>query len=497
MAERIKPRLKPVIGLYTTGHPMYWDQFAGLKDRLLGYGRFIEETLKTQCDVKYFGMVDTVENGRRAGEYFNRENVDLIFLHSATYEFSSAVLPVHQRCKAPIVILNLQPCEKINFAATSTSEWLSQDSACSIPEFCNVLTRAGIGYRYVSGLLGLERDVVESVTDCATKGKEEAERAWKEIFEYVDAAMVLRNVRNSNFGFLGNFYCGMLDMYTDLTLFQIKFGAHVELLELSDLDSCLKEVSDAEVKEKIAEINDFFTTDGDSPSDQIAKAPSAEQLEWSAKVACAQNRMVRKHGLDALAYYCHGRDDHFEEIQSGFVVGHSLLTAAGVPCSGEGDVKTALAMKIMDLLRKGGSFCEIVTTDYRSKSLVIGHDGPFHIDITNDKPIMRGLTLYHGKRGSGISVEASVRPGNVTTFAVAQGTAGAFKLIASEGVAYPAEGMTIGNTETHVDFGMPPAAYFGKWFQAAPTHHFALSIDHNISTLQKIADLMEIELTVI
>ena len=492
--NRVKAKLKARVGLYTTGHPMYWSQFDGLEDRLLSYGKFIEDKMSEYCEVNNYGIVDTVDSGRKAGEYFNSKNVDIIFIHSATYELSLGVLPVHQNCGAPIVILNLQPSKKINYAATSTQEWLSQDTACAIPEFCNVFRRAGMNFNIVSGMLGMEKDVVESVTDCNTAGLVETEKAWKEIKEYIDAAMVVRNLSQSNFGFLGNFYCGMLDMYTDLAMFQIVFGGHVEIIEMSDLEKHFKRVSESEIDEKIIQINNFFKTDGDSPSDPITKDASNVQIRWSAKVACAQERMVKEFNLDGLAYYYHGYEDHFENLQGGFIVGHSLLTAAGIPCAGEGDIKTSLAMRICDLLGKGGSFCEIETTDYTKKAIVIGHDGPFHIDITDDTPIMRGMTMYHGKRGSGISVEASVRPGDVTTFAVVQAENGKFKFLASEGTAYKAEGMTIGNTETHVDFGIHPDEYYKKWFMAAPTHHFALSIDRNMSVFRKIADLLNIEL---
>ena len=492
--DRMNPKLKARVGLYTTGHPLYWGQFEGLKERLSCYGKFIERQMEPYCEVKNFGIVDTVQSGREAGEFFNSENVDVIFIHSATYGLSMSVLPVHQRCKAPVVILNMQPCERIDYQATSTQEWLSQDSACAIPEFCNVFRRSGIKFNIVSGMLGMDGDVAESVTDCSTRGKDEAVQAWKEIREYIDAAMAVRNLRHSNFGFLGNFYCGMLDMYTDLTLFQAVFGAHIELVEMSCFQKHFEKVSEREAEEKIAQINSFFTTDGDSPSDPITKAPTQEQVTWSAKVACAQERIVKELNLDGIAYYYRGHDDHFEDLQGGFIVGHSLLTAAGVPCAGEGDVKTALAMRICDLLNKGGSFCEIITTDYRKKAIVIGHDGPFHIDITDKTPIMRGMALYHGKRGSGISVEASVRPGDVTTFAVAQTGNGGFRFLASEGVAFKTEGMTIGNTETHVDFGLHPDEYYKKWFESAPTHHFALSVGHNISVFAKIAELLGIEL---
>ncbi len=497
MIERIGKKLKARVGLYTTGHSDYWIQFPGIKERLLAYGRFIEEQISPRCEVLNFGMVDSVDSGRAAGEFFNSKNVDIIFLHSGTYALSSGILPIHQFCKAPVVILNLQPCAGINYEKTSTHEWLSLDTACAIPEMCNVFHRSSIPYYTVSGLLGMEKDVVESVTDCNTKHHAESAAAWREIYEYIDAAMVIRTLGWSNFGFLGNFYCGMLDMYTDITLMQAVTKASVILLEMSDLEKNMRMVTDKDIDKKLEQIHSFFRILGDSPSDPITKKPTDEQIRWSATVACAQENMVREHGLDGIGYYYHGYEDHFQDVQGAFIIGHSLLTAAGVPCAGEGDLKTALAMRICDLLGVGGSFCEIVTTDYTKNMLSIGHDGPFHIDITTDKPVLRGMELYHGKRGSGISVEASVRPGNVTTFAVAQTSGGKLRFIASEGVAHPAQTLLIGNTETHVDFGTNPAEYYSRWFEAAPTHHFALSVGHNISVIKKLAKLMNVELIVV
>lgn len=491
--ERLGKKLKAKVGLYTTGHPEYWKQFSGMKDRILAYGKFIEDKMSEKCEVMNFGMVDTVDSGRKAGEYFNSNNVDIIFLHSGTYELSSSILPVHLFCRVPVIILNLQPCVSIDYTKTSTEEWLSMDTACSIPEMCNVFTRCDIDFYTISGLLGMGDDVVESVTDCNTEGRDEAEHAWNEIYSYIDAAMVVRTLKWTNYGFLGNFYGGMLDMYTDLTIFQAKSGSDIIMLEMSDLERYMRQVTEKDIDTKLEIVNSFFRVLGDSPVDPITKKPTKEQIRWSAKVACAQEMMVKDYDLDGIAYYYHGYEDHFEDVQGGFIVGHSLLTAAGVPCSGEGDIKTAMAMRICDLLGVGGSFCEIVTTDFKKNMLSIGHDGPFHIDITNEKPVMRGMELFHGKRGSGISVEASVRPGKITTFAVVQTTGGKFRFIASEGIAHKADTMYIGNTETHVDFGMVPIEFYNKWFKAAPSHHFSLSIGHNISTLKKIAKLLDIE----
>ena len=73
-------------------------------------------------------------------------------------------------------------------------------------------------------------------------------------------------------------------------------------------------------------IRNFFRITGDSPSEPLARKPSAEQLEWSAKVAAAQEKLVKKFNLGALAYYYHGAEGtEYETLQKGFIVGFSLL----------------------------------------------------------------------------------------------------------------------------------------------------------------------------
>lgn len=482
----------PRIGLYTTGLKAYWDQFENLKERLLGYNAFIEGKLSQYAEVHNFGLVDNEITGAQAGEWFNTKNVDMILLHEGTYCTSSCILPIHQICKAPILILNLQPTSAMNYAKTSTGEWLAHCIACAGPEICNAFNRANIPYHLVSGLLGLHKTPEVSITDEVTNQRPEAKRAWKEIGEWIQAVSVKRNLQSSRFGFLGNNYSGMLDMYSDFTMMQAQSGIHVEILEMCDLDKELRDVTSNEIAEKTSQIHEFFEISGDSPSDPIAKKPTSDQMQWAATIAAAQERMVRKYQLDALAYYYHGRENRYEEIQSGFIVGHSLLTANGIPCAGEGDIKTALAMKICDLVNTGGSFCEIVATDYDRGTIIFGHDGPFHISISDGKPILRGMGVYHGKRGSGVSVEANVKPGDVTLLGVSQTIDGKLKIIISEGIAIKDQILMIGNTQTHVRFRTDPDTYMERWFIEAPIHHLAMSVGHNAALFAKVAQLLDI-----
>ena len=490
-----KPLKKPRIGLYTIGLAAYWPQFPGLRERLLEYGSFIESKITAMnAEVYNYGMVDTEQSGLAAGEYFNRCNVDLIFCHSATYCTSACVLPVHLACKAPVVLLNLQPTARINYAKSTTGEWLALSGGCPVPEVINALHRAGIGHHVVNGLLGLDYTPAISLTDENTAHRPEAIRAWRDIRQWVDAASVRRNLLGARFGFLGNTYGGMLDMYSDFTMMSAQMGIHLQVLEMCDLDRHLETVTEEETAAKRKEIEDFFIISDDDSADPLAHKPADSELNWSAEIAVALDKLVEEFDLDALAYYYHGApDNHYEQVQAGMIVGHSLLTAAGIPCAGEGDLKTALAMKICDLLGIGGSFCEIIVVDYEDETIHLGHDGPFHLAIAKGKPILRGLDLYHGKQGAGISVEAKVKTGPITNLNCTQTVDGRLKFITAEAMSTDGEIMTIGNTETPVRFTKHPDAFMDEWFSHAPTHHFAMSVGHNADLFQKVFAILNAE----
>ncbi|MGN7479149.1 L-arabinose isomerase family protein [Solibacillus silvestris] len=489
---------KARVGLYSVGLEAYWGQFGNLKSRIYAYNKFIEKRLEVDAQVFNFGLVDTIEKSREAGQYFNANNVDIILLHAGTYATSSLVLPIHQRCQAKVIVLSLQPTSQINYNETTIGEWLAQCVACPIPEFTNVLHRANIQYVVISGLLGLDQQLPNVLSGEVTNHRSEAKRAWYEILEWVLAAKVKRNLQETTIGFLGNTYSGMLDMYSDFTMVQAQTGVHIEVLEMCDLDALLKDVDSTMIEEKQKEMLDIFNISEDSSFDPLVRKPTEEQLNWACKTAAALQLLVESKKLDALTYYYHGASGNkYEQLQSGFILGHSLLTANGIPCAGEGDLKTAIAMKICDILQIGGSYSEIVATDYDRETILLGHDGPFHLKIADGKPILRGMGVYHGKQGTGVSVEAKVKTGPVTTLGVTQTVDGKLKFIVSEGQSTDDEIMLIGNTQTHLKFDLPPDLYMEKWFKEAPTHHCALAIGHNASVIKKVAYMLNIPVSYI
>jgi L-arabinose isomerase len=196
-----------------------------------------------------------------------------------------------------------------------------------------------------------------------------------------------------------------------------------------------------------------------------------------------------------LTYYYRGLDgNEFETLGASLIVGNSLLTARGVPCAGEGDLKTCMGMYIMDRLGAGGSYTEFYAMDFKENFVLMGHDGPMHIAIAEGKPVLRGLGLFHGKRGYGLSVEAKVKFGPITILGTTQTADGRLKFLVAEGESIPGPTMKIGNTNSRLKFAQGPADFMDAWCAQGPTHHVALGIGHIRGKLEKIARLLGIEL---
>jgi len=483
----MRQKEKAKVGVFGIGLAAYWPQFRGLKERLEGYQGKVEQRIGEWATVIGSGLVDDAPKAQAAAQAFLCAGVDLVFCYVGTYATSSQVLPVVQQSKAPVVVLNLQPRAALDYPHTDTGEWLANCSACCVPEISCAFARSAIPFRQVTGMLEPEPDV-----------REPSELAWAEIQEWCEAGKVVHNLRKARIGFLGHPYPGMLDMYSDFTQHHAQLGTHVEVLEMCDLEARVSAVTEAEVQHKAEETRAIFEISEDSPSDPLAKKPAPDETDWACRVAVGLDRLVEDFNLDGLAYYYHGvAGNLYERLGASLILGCSLLTARGIPCSGEADLKNCQAMKIMDLLGAGGSYTELYAMDFRERFILMGHDGPFHLGIAEGRPVLRGLGLYHGKSGHGVSVEASVRKGPITILALTQTHDGRLKFLAAEGESLVGERLKIGNTNSRLRFGLEPAPFINAWCSEGPTHHCALGIGHILGKLEKVAWLTGLELRVI
>ena len=164
---------------------------------------------------------------------------------------------------------------------------------------------------------------------------------------------------------------------------------------------------------------------------------------------------------------------------------------------GEYDIKTCIAMLIMDRLDIGGSFAEFHPFGFDEDYIFVGHDGPHHMRIAEGKPILRSLLKYHGKPGNGASVEFKLKEGPITMLGITQGANGKFRFIIGEGESKKGAIPPTGNTNTRGYFEPNTRDFIKKWVMEGPTHHYALGVGHHAKTIKKIADILGIEAIIV
>lgn len=478
------PRRKPLsanIGLFGVGHDTYWHQFDGLLDELNGYLEVFASKVESQdVAVTRFGMIDNAESAYAKLKEIRAADLDLIFCDMVTYATSATWGILVREIQVPIVLVALQPLRALDYDKATTYIQLCNDNICSVPEFTGVAIRMGKPPPPV--IIG------------TLEGDAEADA---EIARWCSIAKVLHDVRGARIGHFGHVLEAMLDMHSDPTAFTAQFGLHIVQTEIDELLRLQQEVTEDEVAAKTTEILGMFDTP-DPGADPLTRKVTDGDLEVAARTAVALDRFVDHYQLDGLAYYYEGRPgSDVQQLATNLIIGNSLLTAAGFPMCGESDLKTCLAMMIMDRLEIGGSFTEFHPIDFAEGFILVGHDGPHHINIAEGRPVLRSLTRYHGKPGHGASVEFKIREGPITILSISSTAEGKFKFVLAEGESVAGPIPATGNTNTRGFFPPDVKSFLQRWVAEGPTHHFALGIGHHAATIKTIADLLGIESAIV
>ncbi|WP_154858573.1 L-fucose/L-arabinose isomerase family protein [Cyclobacterium xiamenense] len=473
---------RPRIGVFGVGYVKYWPQFEGLLEDLLEKQRiFLDKLAPLSVEVIDFGMVDDAQSAYALVPKLKAANLDLIFCDMLTYATSSTFGVIIKTIETPIVLVALQPDKAMDYSRASTYMQLYNDDVCSLPEFAGVALRMG-----------------KPVPEVIIGTLHEDPGADAQIEEFCRIAQVLHGLKNARIGHIGHPIEAMLDMHTDATMLTAHFGVHVVQCEANQLvHQYVHQVSEAEVGQEEKRILSFFDTP-DPVSDPISEKLRPADLEVAARASLALKKFVASEKLDGLAYYYNGEPkSDTQQVMANLIVGNSLLTSSGFPMCGESDLKTCLALFIMDRLGIGGSFAEFHPVDFIENFILVGHDGPHNISIAQGKPVLRSLKKYHGKPGFGAGVEFKIKEGPITMLSISSTFEGKFKFVIAEGESVEGPIPPTGNTNTRGFFKPDVRTFLTKWIKEGPTHHFALGIGHHAGSIQKIANYLHIESVVV
>jgi L-arabinose isomerase len=454
---------RPRIGLLPTGHLFYWDQFPGLKEMCLNMLDKVVLRLGQIGQVVSQGLVDTSEKAISAGNFFRNEKVDILLVLPLGYTTGMVVLPCIKQLDVPIRILNTHLDTSYDYKSADTTIYLYHEGPCCIPEYAAGLITMGKKFKVRTGPFG-------------------SDRFWNEITADCNGAATARAFQSMNIGIIGDTYTGMVDMPTDEHRWLKATGNLIIRPEVEEIEEAFHRVKPPQLRDMFQQFRQMYDVD-----EQVTD----EHMMISAQLAIAYEEIILKHDIHAFGYYWWGEKEIITQLRAQSNLAVSRLAALGRPGVTEGDVRTAMGMKILDLLGGGGMFVEFFAIDYDEDFLLMGHDGPSNINMSEGKPKIQHLSVHHGKSGHGLGIDFDVVKGPVTILNFSQFDAGdTFKLVYTVAEIVPGDVLNIGNPNCRVKLKQPIHEFFNKWCQQGPSHHMALGTGDHSEALETFAEAM-------
>ncbi|HCK09884.1 hypothetical protein MK139_03360 [bacterium] len=453
------------VGLLSVGHHYYWNQYPRLKAMGEQMGHKLYDLISPYADLIPSELVDTPEKSRQAGERFQNEGVDIILVFPFGYTPSANVLPAVQNATVPIRLLNAHEDWTYDYANADTTEYLHHEGICCIPEFAGALVSIGKPFRVLTGAF-------------------EDNRFRKELHDDFRGVSAARHFSEITVGLVGQVYPGMTDMPIDEHRFIRATGRMLVRPEVEEFRNAYDQITETQIEDMYEQFRDLYEVDDTVTNDQ---------MRFSAQVAVVYDEIIAKrHDISAFGYYWWGEDELITQLRAESNLAVSRLAAMGRPGVTEGDVKSAMAMKILDLLGGGGMFVEFFAIDFKNEFLLLGHDGPTNISLSEGKPRLTHLETQHGKSGHGLGIDFDMKEGPVTLLNLTQFDAGdTFKLIYAVGEIISGDILSIGNPNARVRIEKPLHQFMDDWCQQGPSHHIAMGIGDHSAALETFAESMQ------
>lgn len=418
-------------------------------------------------DVVAPDLVDTEEKSREAAELFKREDPDLLLVFPLGYAPSMNMVPTVAGLDVPVRILNAHEDRSYDYARADTTIYLHHEGVCCIPEYSGALVNLGKRFRVRTGALDDPRLQAEIRADCL-------------------GAAAARFFKQMKVGLIGQVYTNMSDMPIDEHRLLRATGRLLERPEVEEIENAYFRVTEDQLEDMYRQFREMYDVD---------ETVTNEHMRFSAQVAVAFDQVITRHDIHPFGFFWWGERELMTQLRAQAALPVSRLTALGRPGVTEGDVKSAMAMKILDLFGGGGMFVEFFAMDFDEGFFLMGHDGPSNVNMAKGRPRLMHLNVHHGKSGHGLGIDFEMQEGPVTLLNLTQFNAGdTFKLIYSVGEVIPGPVLNIGNPNCRVRVQRPIHEFMDAWCQQGPSHHIALGTGDHSLALETFAEAMRFQI---
>ena len=481
---------KARVGVFSIALGAYLPQFPSLVPEFEAQYEAFKKMLPDTVEIIDGGLVTTKEQSQAAGDKFRAADVDIVMMQLLTYATSYNMLPAVKDLDVPVVLVNIQKLKALDYDHTDIASWLGEGYACgAVGEMVADLERYGKRHAVITGVVeGGDPEVQAQIDD------------------WCRAAQVRRRFRDTNIAQIGRPYPGMMDLYIDESNLYRRMHLYTKHIDESNLYrrmhlytkqfdwekmwAIADNVTDEEaIRAKAQDILDTFDIEGGG---------SIEEVWDMAKYVVAFEQWVKDEKLGLIASHYDGyATGKAGVLDSMLIPAFSMLIKQGTACAVEGDMKVAMAMSIMKTISGTGQLAEMYSIDFNDDIAIIGHSGSGDADISDKKPTMKIVKVFHGKTGGGYLTQFYPYLGPVTYLAITQDGDGHFKFVVAEGVNEPGKILSFGDTNMRTRFTCGAREFVTRWSECGPTHHFAAATGRHIDTILKVAKIFNVPVDVV
>ena len=476
---------KARVGVFSIALGAYLPQFPSLVPEFKAQYDAFKKMLPDTVEIIDGGLITTKEQSQAAGDKFRAADVDLVIMQLLTYATSYNMLPAVRDLDVPVVLVNIQKLRALDYDHTDIASWLGEGYASgAVGEMVADLNRFGKRHAVITGVL--ENAELGKLVD----GQVADAKVISEIEDWCRAAQVRRRFRETNIAQIGRPYPGMMDLYIDETNLYRRMFLYTKQFDWEKMWAIADNITDEDaIRAKAQDILDTFDIEGGG---------SIEEVWEMAKYVVAFEQWVKDEKLGLIASHYDGfAQGKAGVLDSMLIPAFSMLIKQGTACAVEGDMKVAMAMSIMKTICGSGQLAEMYSVDFNDDIAIIGHSGSGDADISDKKPTMKIVKVFHGKTGGGYLTQFYPYLGPVTYLAITQDGDGHFKFIVAEGVNEEGKILSFGDTNMRTRFTCGATEFVNRWSEAGPTHHFAAGTGRHIDTILKVAKIFNIPCEII
>jgi L-arabinose isomerase len=438
---------RPRIGLLGVMQSLYDEMLPGIAERQAAYAREVAAALSGVADVEVAPPVKERDDAERAMADLSARNLDGLLVVMLTYGPAMRVARLLAETPLPVCLANIQPVAAVT-PAWDMGDLTYNQGIHGAQDTANAMVRAGRPFHVITD-------------DWRSDAFRDAVARWAR------AAAAVTRWRALKVGVFGYAMNGMGDIRVDVHELIRTLGPQVDAIAPGALHRSAAAVSDADVRDLIADEDGRFEVD---------PALSAEEREDHARMQLGLERLLVDGGYGAYSTHFDAIADDGRFARLPLAAASSLM-AKGYGYGAEGDALTAALMSAGTSLLGTTQFTEMYAMDFPSDSILMSHMGEGNWALARDDRPVRLI-----KRPLGIGglddpptflFQYATGPATLATLVSLEGR---FRLIVAEGEILDTDELPA--LEMPYGFFRPDTGVRGcmdAWLRLGGPHHQVLN----------------------